>query len=1050
MAVAGALLILSGAFYTLIGIKTKWLHVSLSTAYLFSLAVTVLIIYVMHPPVSNAIQGAYLVAIVMTGLIFGGIAVVFADVTEGLGCLIGGFTLSMWFLVLKADGLITSTAGRAIFIGCFTAATFGLYISHHTRPYGLIGSTSFAGATAIVLGVDMFSRAGLKEFWVYIWNLNRGLFPFQYDGPYPITRGIRVETACIFILFVLGVMSQMKVWQIVRQRREQRAAEQKRQEQEREKADEDLGRKLEEGNERDRAVWDAAYGDQVKSKESHVDSSVSTETSTRKGSMSIVDVQEVPDEGIELRNMSSSSSQHAREGRILVHVAQDDEAPEPAPSNPVAKSIRSMKSNLSIKSTKSKARTSMDVHEHGTQPDVGNSDIADASPVKATKTKKTPLADLDVNAPRQPKVPPLPFKVPYTATTDEDDKSSVATFAASDRYPSNAADRLSGSSIVRRFSLKTKRRSQAPSESAEALVNSQIDSDTASSLDATVDGMSVEEVSPKQSPVSDTFQQHPEPLPTETLDESPPEVKDPPNEKAAIETTGDQQKPTPAEGKSENSLATPSEYDTANVEITDAESGITTPKLTRSVKTAATSETDGTSHGSEQQPNPRTTLAPNLPEAASKVVMAYRTNEWAKHLSNADIPEVDDLKSSPQQPSAVKKAERVAPVDVQALGQTSLTAEPEPLPSTPKPLANKVSVSTLFDSTVSDKTSNEPAAQLPQHPRHTVSNPILRSQSTSSPISAPSRTSLISNPEASRRPSLKARLSQSALPSHRGLRSSSTPLISSPLAETPIEEGVEASFKPRFAPMPDHLMSQRDSRVRARPQSTSLQARTSQPPPLARRSSSSSSLNASLSNIGEDDDIPLSRRKSLLQLQQGVPRQQQPSDPKHQSYFDRLPAPNHHPNLHRPQPATYLEQSNPKLKRPSSTASFQSSDPVRNPSRLSTNHIRGHPLSNARPESPAILAWRASLAGDHAHANLQEDADLEDRRQEMIEDKQRIRSSVQHAAMVDKQRKKMVEREMRRGNLADAHKEAMRKMQGQVNQDLNRASASTEKLFQQH
>ena len=989
-------------------------------------------------------------AIVMTGLIFGGIAVVFADVTEGLGCLIGGFTLSMWFLVLKADGLITSTAGRAIFIGCFTAATFGLYISHHTRPYGLIGSTSFAGATAIVLGVDMFSRAGLKEFWVYIWDLNRGLFPFQYEGPYPITRGIRVETACIFILFVLGVMSQMKVWQIVRQRREQRADEQKRQEQEREKADEDLGRKLEEGNERDRAVWDAAYGDQVKSKESQADSGVGTETSTRKGSMSIVDVQEVPDEGIELRNMSSSSSRHAREGRMLVHVAQDDEAPEPAPSNPVAKSIRSMKSNLSLKSTKSRARTSMDVHEHGALSDVGNSDIPNASPVKATKPKKTPLADLDVNAPRQPKVPPLPFKVPYTTTTDEDDKSSVATFAASDRYPSNAADRLSGSSIVRRFSLKTKRRSQAPSESAEALVNSQIDSDTASSLDATVDGMSVEEESPKPSPVADTFQQHPEPLPTEASDKTLPEERDPANVDAAADTTADQRKPTPAKVQSDNSLATPSEYDTAHVGIADAESGITTPKLTGSVKTAATSETEGTSHGSEQQPNTRTTLAPNLPEAASKVVMAYRTNEWAKHLSNADIPEVDDLKSSPQQPS-VKKAERVAPVDVQALGQTSLTAEPEPLPSTTKSLANKVSVSTLFDSTVSDRTSNEPAAQQQQHPRHTVSNPILRSQSISSPISAPSRTSLISNPEASRRPSLKARLSQSALPSHRGLRSSSTPLISSPLAETPIEEGVEASFKPRFAPMPDHLMSQRDSRIRARPQSTSLQARTSQHAPLARRSSSSSSLSASLSNIGEDDDIPLSRRKSLLQLQQGITRH--PSDPKHQSYFDRLPSAAANPhtnNFHhnRPTPTTYLEQSNPKLKRPSSTASFRSTDPVRNPSRLSTNHIRGHPLSNARPESPAILAWRASLAGDHAHANLQEDADLEDRRQEMIEDKQRIRSSVQHAAMVDKQRKKMVEREMRRGNLADAHKEAMRRMQGQVNQDLNRASASSEKLFQ--
>lgn len=109
-------------------------------------------------------------AIWITGLIFGGGSVVFADVTEGLGCLLGGFCLSMWFLVLKPGGLITSTAGRVIFIACFTLGTFGFYVSHYTRPYGLIGSTSFAGATVIVLGIDCFSRAGLKEFWLYIWG----------------------------------------------------------------------------------------------------------------------------------------------------------------------------------------------------------------------------------------------------------------------------------------------------------------------------------------------------------------------------------------------------------------------------------------------------------------------------------------------------------------------------------------------------------------------------------------------------------------------------------------------------------------------------------------------------------------------------------------------------------------------------------------------------------------------------------------------------------------------------------------------------------------
>lgn len=124
----------------------------------------------MHPPISNAIQGAYFIAAFLTGVAFGGGSVVFADVTEGLGCLLGGFCLSMWFLVLKPGGLFTSTAGKAIFISCFTLGAFGFYVSHYTRAYGLIGCTSFAGASVIVLGIDCFSRTGLKEFWLFIWG----------------------------------------------------------------------------------------------------------------------------------------------------------------------------------------------------------------------------------------------------------------------------------------------------------------------------------------------------------------------------------------------------------------------------------------------------------------------------------------------------------------------------------------------------------------------------------------------------------------------------------------------------------------------------------------------------------------------------------------------------------------------------------------------------------------------------------------------------------------------------------------------------------------
>jgi len=141
-----------------------------SAAYLTALCVVILIVFMMGLDASDAVQGAFFVAAFFTGVLFGALALIFADITEGLGCLLGGFCLSMWFLSLKEGGLITSTGGRAIFIGCLSAAAYSMSFSRYTRTYGLIGSISFSGATVTMIGVDCFSRAGWKEFWVYLWS----------------------------------------------------------------------------------------------------------------------------------------------------------------------------------------------------------------------------------------------------------------------------------------------------------------------------------------------------------------------------------------------------------------------------------------------------------------------------------------------------------------------------------------------------------------------------------------------------------------------------------------------------------------------------------------------------------------------------------------------------------------------------------------------------------------------------------------------------------------------------------------------------------------
>lgn len=164
---------LSGAFLTGLVVTVSFpssLPDNSSSNPLIIAPVQVLIIYLMNPPVSAAVQGGYLVAIVTTGLVFGILFVVFKNWTEGLGCLLGGFSLSMWILTLVPGGLFTGPGPKAGLIGGLCVVSYALSLSKYTRPYGLILSTAFSGATALTLGIDCYTRAGLKEFWLYIWG----------------------------------------------------------------------------------------------------------------------------------------------------------------------------------------------------------------------------------------------------------------------------------------------------------------------------------------------------------------------------------------------------------------------------------------------------------------------------------------------------------------------------------------------------------------------------------------------------------------------------------------------------------------------------------------------------------------------------------------------------------------------------------------------------------------------------------------------------------------------------------------------------------------
>ncbi|KAK3296210.1 uncharacterized protein B0H64DRAFT_165407 [Chaetomium fimeti] len=259
-AVAGTILLGTGVAHALVGIRAKRVHTFFSAAFLAALGTTLLILYLMTPPASLAVQGAFVVAAVCTGAALGGLAVLFRDLAECLGCLLGGFSLAMWLLTLHPGGLVRHGAGKVVFIVIFSLTGLCFYFSRWTRVHGLVACISLSGATAAILGIDCFSRAGLKEFWAYIWELNDNL---SLDGTvtYPLTRGIRVELAITILLAVVGVISQLKLWQLIQDRRNKNKDETTDEELGLPDEEENIGRQVEEVKNRERREWERVYGE---------------------------------------------------------------------------------------------------------------------------------------------------------------------------------------------------------------------------------------------------------------------------------------------------------------------------------------------------------------------------------------------------------------------------------------------------------------------------------------------------------------------------------------------------------------------------------------------------------------------------------------------------------------------------------------------------------------------------------------------------------------------------------------------------------------------
>ncbi|KAJ4420118.1 hypothetical protein N0V82_004565 [Gnomoniopsis sp. IMI 355080] len=218
--VAGFVLMITGALYLVFCMKKQWIHCCFSFAYLFALAITALELLLVPTPISNGVQGGYIAAVIAGGAVAGGLSTLRPTFFHFFGSILGGFCFAMWLLTLKPSALLgQNQLKNCIFLAAFSFISLGFYISTKTRHYLVMLSSSFAAATAFILGVDCLTCAGLKEFWAWIWALpNDSLFPIDADT-YPLTTGMKAEQGIVIVIFLLGVVFQWSKLKTIKEER---------------------------------------------------------------------------------------------------------------------------------------------------------------------------------------------------------------------------------------------------------------------------------------------------------------------------------------------------------------------------------------------------------------------------------------------------------------------------------------------------------------------------------------------------------------------------------------------------------------------------------------------------------------------------------------------------------------------------------------------------------------------------------------------------------------------------------------------------------------
>ncbi|KAI0331977.1 hypothetical protein GY45DRAFT_1321531 [Cubamyces sp. BRFM 1775] len=232
--VLGAILILTGLPSAFLGHKNRWSSFFLIGFYTLSLVCFVLIlrfgvIYAINPP-SKTLRGLFVLSCGVAGVAGGGIAIFFWKASRYFIGAWGGFVLALWIQCFRNGGLIEPIGYRWLMYIAVSVVGFVLCTIPKLHYYLLLTSTAFVGATAFMLGVDCFTTAGLKEF--YIWNLGFEMLFTKYQEhgiKFPVTQIMQIELGMMGAVSIMGMAVQFQILKILQRKLKEIEAEREKQ-----------------------------------------------------------------------------------------------------------------------------------------------------------------------------------------------------------------------------------------------------------------------------------------------------------------------------------------------------------------------------------------------------------------------------------------------------------------------------------------------------------------------------------------------------------------------------------------------------------------------------------------------------------------------------------------------------------------------------------------------------------------------------------------------------------------------------------------------------